>query len=168
MMWEKDLQTVKVKNWKKSVLNRDLWKTILVEIKCVYMTVVTQLYFQIVEEINEIFRPFSGWAIIRLKLEYRRKLIHYTSVWVFSNILVSTWWWHSQKRAETYSLFLQQFENTVVLRRPYTHLISTSIGSHNGDDATKDGEQLWSDQDSFTVVASIKKNILMLRSQWCL
>jgi hypothetical protein len=31
--WEDDmrnyLQTVKVKNWKKSVLNRDLWKTIV-------------------------------------------------------------------------------------------------------------------------------------------
>jgi hypothetical protein len=30
--WEddvrKDLQTMKIKNWKKSVLNRDLWKTI--------------------------------------------------------------------------------------------------------------------------------------------
>jgi hypothetical protein len=38
---------------------------------------VIQLYFQIVEEINYMFRPFSGWAIIRLKLEYRRKLIHY-------------------------------------------------------------------------------------------
>jgi hypothetical protein len=25
----KDLQTVKIKNWKKSVLNRDLWKTIV-------------------------------------------------------------------------------------------------------------------------------------------
>jgi hypothetical protein len=24
----KDLQTVKIKNWKKSVLNRDLWKTV--------------------------------------------------------------------------------------------------------------------------------------------
>jgi hypothetical protein len=35
----------------------------------VYMAVVTQLYFQIVEEINYMFRPFSGWAIIRLKLE---------------------------------------------------------------------------------------------------
>jgi hypothetical protein len=35
--WEddvrKDLQTVKVKNWKKSVLNRDLWKTIVERIK---------------------------------------------------------------------------------------------------------------------------------------
>jgi hypothetical protein len=41
------------------------------------MTVVTQPYFQIVEEINYMFRPFSGWAIIRLRLEYRRKLIHY-------------------------------------------------------------------------------------------
>jgi hypothetical protein len=41
------------------------------------MYVVTQLYFQIVEEINYMFRPFSGWAIIRLRLEYRRKLIYY-------------------------------------------------------------------------------------------
>jgi hypothetical protein len=41
------------------------------------MAVVTQLYFQIVEEINYMFRPFSGWAIIRLRLEYRRKIIHY-------------------------------------------------------------------------------------------
>jgi hypothetical protein len=40
------------------------------------MSVVTQLYFQIVEENNYIFRPFSGWAIIRLRLEYRRKLIY--------------------------------------------------------------------------------------------
>jgi hypothetical protein len=38
------------------------------------MSVVTQLYFQIVEEINYMFRPFSGWAVIRLRLEYRRKL----------------------------------------------------------------------------------------------
>jgi hypothetical protein len=41
------------------------------------MSVVTQLYFQIVEEINYMFRPFSGWAIIRLRLKYRRKLIYY-------------------------------------------------------------------------------------------
>jgi hypothetical protein len=41
------------------------------------MSVVTQLYFQIVEEYNHMFRPFSGWAIIRLRLEYRRKLIYY-------------------------------------------------------------------------------------------
>jgi hypothetical protein len=40
------------------------------------MSVVTQLYFQIVEEINYMFRPFSGWAINRLTLEYRRKLIY--------------------------------------------------------------------------------------------
>jgi hypothetical protein len=40
------------------------------------MSVVTQLYFQIVEEINYMFRPYSGWAIIRLRLEYRRKLIY--------------------------------------------------------------------------------------------
>jgi hypothetical protein len=36
------------------------------------MSVVTQLYFQIVEENNYMFRPFSGLAIIRLRLEYRR------------------------------------------------------------------------------------------------
>jgi hypothetical protein len=41
------------------------------------MAVVIQLYFQIVEEISYMFRTFSGWAIIRLKLEYQRKLIHY-------------------------------------------------------------------------------------------
>jgi hypothetical protein len=40
------------------------------------MSVVTQLYFQIVEEINCMFRPFSESAIIRLRLEYRRKLIY--------------------------------------------------------------------------------------------
>jgi hypothetical protein len=41
------------------------------------MSVVTQLYFQIVEENDYMFRPFSGWAIIRLRLEYRRKHIYY-------------------------------------------------------------------------------------------
>jgi hypothetical protein len=41
------------------------------------MSVVTQLYFKILEENNYMFRPFSGWAIIRLKLGYRRKLIYY-------------------------------------------------------------------------------------------
>jgi hypothetical protein len=40
------------------------------------MSVVTQMYFQIVEENNYMFRPFSRWAIIRLRLEYRRKLIY--------------------------------------------------------------------------------------------
>jgi hypothetical protein len=34
------------------------------------MAVITQLYFQIVEEIDYVFWPFSGWAIIGLKLEY--------------------------------------------------------------------------------------------------
>jgi hypothetical protein len=37
------------------------------------MSVVTQRYFQTVEENNYMFQPFSGWAIIRLRLEYRRK-----------------------------------------------------------------------------------------------
>jgi hypothetical protein len=41
------------------------------------MSVITQLYFQIVEENNYMFRPFSWWIIIRLRLEYRRKLVYY-------------------------------------------------------------------------------------------
>jgi hypothetical protein len=41
------------------------------------MSVVTQLYFQTVEENSYMFRPFSGWVIIRLRLEYRRKRIYY-------------------------------------------------------------------------------------------
>jgi hypothetical protein len=41
------------------------------------MSVVTQLYFPFVEENNYMFRPFSGWAIIRLRLEHRGKLIYY-------------------------------------------------------------------------------------------
>jgi hypothetical protein len=41
------------------------------------MSVVTQLYFKIAEKINYMFLSFSGWAIIRFTLEYRRKLIYY-------------------------------------------------------------------------------------------
>jgi hypothetical protein len=41
------------------------------------MAVVRQPYFKIVEENNYMFRPFSGWDIVRLRLEYRRKLIYY-------------------------------------------------------------------------------------------
>jgi hypothetical protein len=118
-----------------------------------------------------MFRPFSGLAIIRLRLEYRRKHIYpyynvhiknggtrsrftmfgevrsgisfphswcpHSSIWVFSDILVSTWWWSTQKWAETCSWFLQEFENTVLLRRIFIHLISISTESHNGDDAIK-------------------------------
>jgi hypothetical protein len=40
---------------------------------------------------------------------------------------VSTWWRPTKKRAETCSCFLQQFEYTVVLRRTFIHLISSSI-----------------------------------------
>jgi hypothetical protein len=39
------------------------------------MSVGTQLYYQIFEEINYTIRPFTRWVIIRLRLEYRRKLI---------------------------------------------------------------------------------------------
>jgi hypothetical protein len=45
----------------------------------VYITVVTQPYFQIVEEINYMFRPFTGLAIIRLKLEISEKT--HTAMW---------------------------------------------------------------------------------------
>jgi hypothetical protein len=48
------------------------------------MSVVTHLYFQIVEENNYMFRPFSGLAIIKLRLEYRRKLIYCTTMWILS------------------------------------------------------------------------------------
>jgi hypothetical protein len=41
------------------------------------MSTITQLCFQIAEEINYMFRPFSGWTIIRLRLEYWIKLIYY-------------------------------------------------------------------------------------------
>jgi hypothetical protein len=41
------------------------------------MSDVTRLYFQNVEQNNYMFRPFTGRAIIRLRLEYRRKLINY-------------------------------------------------------------------------------------------
>jgi hypothetical protein len=48
-----------------------------------------------------------------------------------SQLHVSTLFWvrHHQveKRAETFSCFLQQFENTVVLRRTFIHLISSSV-----------------------------------------
>jgi hypothetical protein len=71
------------------------------------------LYFQIVEENNYMF-PHS-WC-------------PHCSIWVFSDILVSTWWWHTQKRTETCSCFLQKFENTVVLGRTFIHLISTTSG----------------------------------------
>jgi hypothetical protein len=40
------------------------------------MSVVKQLYFQIVEE-NNMFQSFSGCAIIRLRLEYRKKNSYY-------------------------------------------------------------------------------------------
>jgi hypothetical protein len=43
------------------------------------------------------------------------------------------------EKAET-CCFLQQFENTVVLRRTFIYLISTITESHNGDDATKDSD----------------------------
>jgi hypothetical protein len=42
------------------------------------MSVVKQLHFKIVEEKNYMLPPFYGWFIIRLKLEYRRKLIYYS------------------------------------------------------------------------------------------
>jgi hypothetical protein len=41
------------------------------------MSVVTHSYFKIIEDNNYMFRPFSGWAIIRLRLEYLRKFIYY-------------------------------------------------------------------------------------------
>jgi hypothetical protein len=48
------------------------------------MSVVTQLYFQIVEENNYRFRPIFEWAIIRLRLEYRGKLTYYNVVYTLN------------------------------------------------------------------------------------
>jgi hypothetical protein len=87
------------------VASSPLCDSILVE----SMSIVTQLYFQIVEEINDMFRPFSGWAIIRLRLEYRRKLIYY-------NVDIKNGGMRS-----CFTMF------PVVLRRTFIHLISTSI-----------------------------------------
>jgi hypothetical protein len=44
------------------------------------MSAVTQLYFQFVEENNYMFRPLSGWAIIRLRPELRGNLICITLI----------------------------------------------------------------------------------------
>jgi hypothetical protein len=52
-----------------------------------------------------------------------KTLIHW------SDILVSTWWWPTQKRVETCSWFLQKFANAVVLRRKYTHLTPSLLTS---------------------------------------
>jgi hypothetical protein len=48
----------------------------LVEVKYINVRRNTTV-FQIVEENNYMFQPFSGWAIIRLRLQNRRKLIYY-------------------------------------------------------------------------------------------
>jgi hypothetical protein len=43
------------------------------------MSVIIQLYFQIVKENSYMFRPFSGWAIIRLRLNIGEN--SYTTMW---------------------------------------------------------------------------------------
>jgi hypothetical protein len=52
------------------------YEAVLAEIKCIKVRCNTTVY-QIVEEINHMFRPFSGWAIISLRQEYQIKLLHY-------------------------------------------------------------------------------------------
>jgi hypothetical protein len=91
------------------------------------MSIVTQLYFQIVEEINYMFRLFSGWAIIWLRSEY-------TTMWTL--------------RMGERDLVLQCFGRCVAIYTrcgifdgyDFIHFISISIKSRNGDDATKDKE----------------------------
>jgi hypothetical protein len=75
------------------------------------------------------------------------------SMCVFSDILASNWLWPAQKRAETCSCFLQQFQNIVVLRRTFIHLISTIIKSHNGDDDTKG----WCHQSFESILSALPK-----------
>jgi hypothetical protein len=111
------------------------------------MSVVTQLYFQIVEEINYMFRLFSGWAIIRLRLEYRRKLIYY-NVDIKNGETRSRFTMFGEVHSYIYRVWCYRrcvaiytgcgiCENTVVLRQTFIHLISTSIESNNRDDATR-------------------------------
>jgi hypothetical protein len=54
-------------------LNLKLFRKVNLNKLSVYMAIVTQFYFQVVEEINYMFRPFSECAIIRLKLEMSEK-----------------------------------------------------------------------------------------------
>jgi hypothetical protein len=65
------------------------------------MSVVTQLYFQIVEENNYMFRPFFDDGPPGKGPKH---------------VVVSC--------------FLQQFKNTVVLRRTFIHIIYTSLDYH--------------------------------------
>jgi hypothetical protein len=57
------------------MLNVNMSAWIIVEIEYINVRRNTTI-FLILEENNYMFRPFSGWAIIRLRLEYRRKLIY--------------------------------------------------------------------------------------------
>jgi hypothetical protein len=58
------------------VVSSLLFNIILVEIKFINVRCNT-IVFQIVEEINYMFRLFSGWVIIRLRLEYGKKNSYY-------------------------------------------------------------------------------------------
>jgi hypothetical protein len=91
------------------------------------MSVVTQLYFQIVEENNYMFRPFSGWAIIRLRLEYRRKLIYY-NVDIKNGGTISRFTMFGEVCSYIHAMW-----NLRWLRLYLSCLISTSIESHTGD-----------------------------------
>jgi hypothetical protein len=68
--------TCDTRYWNVTFLLLLLLCRVLVEIKCINVRRNTT-EFQIVDEINYMFRPFSVWAIIRLRLEYRRKLLYY-------------------------------------------------------------------------------------------
>jgi hypothetical protein len=93
------------------------------------------------------------WVVIQIMPRSKRLLLH-CSIWVFPDVLVSTWWWATQKRAETCSCFLQEIENTIVLRRTFRHLISTSIESHHGDDANKESKHV--------AITIVKRNYLFI------
>jgi hypothetical protein len=55
-------------------------------------------------------------------------------------MLVEIKWINVRRNTTVFSIccFLQQIEITVVLQRTFSHLTSTSIESHNGDNATKE------------------------------
>jgi hypothetical protein len=77
-----------------------------------------------------MFRPFSGWIIIRLGLEYRRKLIYY-NVDITNGGPRSRFTMFVEVCSYIYAIWDLRWLRV-------THLISTSTESHNADDATKD------------------------------
>jgi hypothetical protein len=127
------------------VASSPLYDSILVEIKCITVhrnTTVFSNCWRKQQHVLALFRVGHHQVATGISekthtlqcghQEWGNEILCYNVSWcpqcsicVFSDIPASTWWWLTQKRAETCSRLVQQFENTVVLQRSYTHLIST-------------------------------------------